>query len=702
MATLRKALDRDELAAFIKPYLLRFALTEYADVVFIDSECWVERLDFLTPMSAALELQIFASLPASLAASKPSLQHAIELGLGDPTSRLIRVANGAEITGILDAWTEWINDSYARLPAANLASAETEFLRVQPATRASAAWDHQDRFAQWFDLQADMPFPSVVGLQGLRDHLATREASVLADRRSDSRQVIEQLTLRWQPPGAPASVDDSGPATYATRKILRATDPFGLKWVDPGAGDYLLWLETLDSRGLSRYAQDVYWSRPDIQRDFPSGATSVAVFMDWMRAADMTPAFVARAETEKPANRSLPDKMRGRLARIVNPPATLASSRHRPTDLMPGVNVVGFATAESGLGAAARTTLNALAALEMPTAIVDASGLIQSRITTPLIPVRGTPYDVTIFHVNPEEMLGYSDQLLAYRFAACWNIGVWFWETDRIPDRWTKALDFIDELWVASSYTKVNFEKVTGKPIHVLPLPVDMGIPRSVDRSTFGIEEGAFALLTIADAFSGYTRKNPNLVVEAFRSALPHIGRPARLVLKINNLDKFPGLEAELQALIRDLPVTILTDHMDSATLRDLIACADAYISLHSSEGYGLTMLEAMSEGVPVIATRHGGNLDFMNASNSLLVDYRLVGARGGRYAGEGRWAEPDTEQAARQVVNLARDPALRGRLVAAANQTAIEHGTERHIGQIRHLLGGLFKGSNEALPSGR
>ena len=59
-----------------------------------------------------------------------------------------------------------------------------------------------------------------------------------------------------------------------------------------------------------------------------------------------------------------------------------------------------------------------------------------------------------------------------------------------------------------------------------------------------------------------------------------------------------------------------------------MIAGCDCYVSLHRSEGLGLTMAEAMSFGKPVIATAYSGNLDFMT-DTALLVPYdeALAGA---------------------------------------------------------------------------
>ena len=77
-------------------------------------------------------------------------------------------------------------------------------------------------------------------------------------------------------------------------------------------------------------------------------------------------------------------------------------------------------------------------------------------------------------------------------------------------------------------------------------------------------------------------------------------------------------------------------------------AC-DCYVSLHRSEGFGLTIAEAMALGKPVIATGYSGNMDFMNKDNSFPVDYRLVGVDGdyGAYKKGNVWAEPDIDEAA-------------------------------------------------------
>lgn len=76
----------------------------------------------------------------------------------------------------------------------------------------------------------------------------------------------------------------------------------------------------------------------------------------------------------------------------------------------------------------------------------------------------------------------------------------------------------------------------------------------------------------------------------------------------------------------------------------------DVYLSLHRSEGYGLTIREAMLHGLYVIATGWSGNMDFMGGERCYAVPYTLVPVNLNHGFCKGikaRWAEPDIDAAA-------------------------------------------------------
>ena len=115
---------------------------------------------------------------------------------------------------------------------------------------------------------------------------------------------------------------------------------------------------------------------------------------------------------------------------------------------------------------------------------------------------------------------------------------------------------------------------------------------------------------------------------------------------------------------------------MSREQLHSLLSECQTYISLHRSEGYGLTLAEAMSLGKPVIATAYSGNMDFMNERNAILVPYEMVavGNDAFPYPEDSRWAQPNIKFAANAMRELYEDESLRSRI---GNQARIDVATE-------------------------
>jgi glycosyltransferase involved in cell wall biosynthesis len=158
-------------------------------------------------------------------------------------------------------------------------------------------------------------------------------------------------------------------------------------------------------------------------------------------------------------------------------------------------------------------------------------------------------------------------------------------------------------------------------------------------------------LLYAFDVSSQTERKNPVGAIRAFRqAALP--AEDAVLVLKFTNADYDRDAVRRLHAEAEDLNVIMLEGHMDREELAALINTADGYLSPHRSEGFGLTLLEAMALGKAVLATNYSGNVDFMTPDNSYPIDYRLTPLTRdyGPYRRGAEWAEPDLDHAARLI----------------------------------------------------
>jgi hypothetical protein len=133
------------------------------------------------------------------------------------------------------------------------------------------------------------------------------------------------------------------------------------------------------------------------------------------------------------------------------------------------------------------------------------------------------------------------------------------------------------------------------------------------------------------------------------------------LVKTVNGDSKPMDLEMVRLAASGRTDISVMDAKMPSGHLGALMAAADCYVSLHRSEGFGLTMAESMILGKPVIATGYSGNLDFMTEQNSFLVPYSWASVPKGAepYPEGARWADPDLDAAASLMRNVFESPDL-------------------------------------------
>lgn len=339
-----------------------------------------------------------------------------------------------------------------------------------------------------------------------------------------------------------------------------------------------------------------------------------------------------------------------------------------------GINVVGYLDAVLGQGESARRFCDGLDAAGVPW---EGFGL---RLDVPGARARKTtrfgtapfPHRVTVLWCNPDRYgvdIPVDEPLTAGRF----TIGRWAWELEEAPAAWRDASAWLDEIWVSSRFVASALRGAVEPPVVVLPLPIAVSADvRSLDRARFGVAQDAFLFCFAFDYHSTVARKNPVAVIAAYRQAFAP-GEKTALLVKSVNARSCPDEAREVHEAatgrddIRVVDVALPAEEQDA-----LLAGGDCYVSLHRSEGFGISMAEAMAHGRPVIATGFGGNLDYMDGDAGLLVRHDLVpvGSGGGVYPADGRWAEPDVAHAAALMRQVAADPvaaAERGRRGAAA-----------------------------------
>lgn len=368
-----------------------------------------------------------------------------------------------------------------------------------------------------------------------------------------------------------------------------------------------------------------------------------------------------------------------------------------------GFDLIGFARAESGLGENVRALAQACAAVGLAHSVIDIdidSGIRKSDNSLDSRIVTAPVFCHQIICVNPDALNEAVHHEGAAAISSACKIGYWFWELEKIPTAWVRAAAGLQELWAASEFVRCALAKSVSIPVFTVPTPIRPPQPsRAYMRSEFGLENGDFVFLFSFAYGSMITRKNPWALVRAFREAFPvnvsQFAR-ARLVIKSVQSELYPEERASLHALAAGDPrIRFIDRFMTRDEVMGLQVSADCYASLHRSEGFGLGMAECMAIGKPVIGTAYSANLDFMNESNSLLVDYSLVAVKPGEYPDtqDQLWADARVDSAARHMRAVFERDSLRHDIGRAAQQFMREHYSPAAIGA---LLRGHLQRLNE------
>lgn len=325
-----------------------------------------------------------------------------------------------------------------------------------------------------------------------------------------------------------------------------------------------------------------------------------------------------------------------------------------------GVDVLGFFTAEHGVGEAGRALVSTLDCAEVLRNTINYADT-ESRTGYHYATDDTSAHKVLFLAVNADHIPAAHGIMGGKFFADRYLISQWFWELETPPPWFSDAFSLIDELWAPTRFIEQMLRRCAPAHVKVHLMPPAFRVPETdsrLERGDFGLDD-RFMFLFSFDFMSIAKRKNAVGLVRAFRKAFGENEGP-RLVIKSINSDKRPEDRDDVSDAIdgRDdiIHINRYVSRVEASTLTSL---ADCYVSLHRSEGLGLTITEAISLGIPTIATAYSGNLDFMDAWNTWRVPCTMtrVGPGAGGYDREAQWAEPDLDVAAGMMREVWENP---------------------------------------------
>lgn len=356
--------------------------------------------------------------------------------------------------------------------------------------------------------------------------------------------------------------------------------------------------------------------------------------------------------------------------------------------------VAGMFNTASGIGESARSSYYAMHDQGLNPTAVDISALFGPVDFKTSVPFGEMPRDergLLVLHMNAPETVRALHYLNPVRFRGWRVVGAWAWELEHLPAYWSNGFRYVDEIWALSAFTAGAITRAGSVPTRVVA-PV-VHVPGSVSprRDEFGIDPDVFTVLALTDVLSSPLRKNPLGAVKAFRAAFSDDPK-AQMIVKLRNLDRNPKFQHELSEAVAGAGnIRVMENVLSREEILSLIMSADALISLHRSEGFCLPLAEAMSLGVPTVATGWSGNMDFMDESTAMLVPFELTPVSGtdpfyGTVPGA-VWAEPSIEGAADALRCLKQSPSLRQTISSRAREVAAKQSDTRRFVEAAGLL---------------
>ena len=171
------------------------------------------------------------------------------------------------------------------------------------------------------------------------------------------------------------------------------------------------------------------------------------------------------------------------------------------------------------------------------------------------------------------------------------------------PERWPASFEHVDEVWAGSRFVADALAAVS--PVPVVHDP-DAGGRRPgvtrASRAALGPARRASCSCSRSTSTACSSARTRSACVEAFLRAFPRPGEGRSLVLKSINAEHHPPDHDRLRPRPRRHPARRPARPLRRPPREEPARSprCDCYVSLHRSEGFGITMAEAMLLGKPV------------------------------------------------------------------------------------------------------
>ena len=259
--------------------------------------------------------------------------------------------------------------------------------------------------------------------------------------------------------------------------------------------------------------------------------------------------------------------------------------------------------------------------------------------------------------------------------AAKFNVGVTAGvETDLCSKEWVESINKMDLVIVPSNHTKKTFERsgeitteIKVVPEYIIPEvlekkldPMNLDVKTSFNFLMFGLVTGQNIESDRKNTFYGI-----KWLCETFKND-PDVGVIIKTGLgRMTTMDRSNTVTLLRKVIseVREgeyprfyLSHGLMKNEEVSSFYRS--PNINAFVSFTRGEGYGLPILEAAASGLPVLATRWSGHMDFLNNIKFSAFEYDLVDVHDSRiddtiFIKGSRWAQPKEQDVKRRLKKI-------------------------------------------------
>lgn len=245
------------------------------------------------------------------------------------------------------------------------------------------------------------------------------------------------------------------------------------------------------------------------------------------------------------------------------------------------------------------------------------------------------------------------------------RFGIWNYETTVLPPKFAAQHIYVDQLLPSSNFSKKIFED------NGIPSSKQTVIPHGIHLDRFN-NLGKYPLRSkkkykiLANIAQPHLRKNVPGLLEAFGKAFTKED-DVSLILKISKKSPQPGRDISFNDIFNSFKkkykdhgeVEVIDWFIDD--IEPLYTACDIVITQALCECFWMPGLESFAANKITIAPRYGGQLDYMNDDNSLLIDGKEIRAdhRMQYWNANSPYAkcfEPDSDQCAKKLKDVVKN----------------------------------------------